>query len=179
VLVALAAGSVAAGWIGMPAPLRELLGVGAPFVAFVGRVLPETALRADVAHAAESFLMLGAVGVALAGIVLAWLRYGRGARDHAAEARARDPFYRAVSHGYYVDAFYERVVVRPLGWFSEAVLANRTEPLLARASLERPARAGAALARGFARLQTGDLQTYLVYALIGVALVLVLGAARG
>ncbi|MFO1414703.1 MAG: NADH-quinone oxidoreductase subunit L [Burkholderiales bacterium] len=179
VLVLLAAGSVAAGWIGMPATLRDALGVGAPFFSFLGRVLPETALRAEVGHAAEAFLMLGAVAVALAGIVFAWLRYGRGTRDPAADAGPRDPFYRAVSHGYYVDAFYERAIVRPLGWFSEAVLDRRTEPMIERASLERPARAGAALARGFARLQTGDLQTYLVYALIGVALVLVLGAARG
>ena len=42
-----------------------------------------------------------------------------------------------------------------------------------------PARAGAAGARWFPRLQSGDLQAYVVYALIGLALVLGWGALHG
>ena len=59
------------------------------------------------------------------------------------------------------------------------MLARRIEAPLTRASLERPARLGAATTGLLARLQTGDLQAYVVYALIGLALLLVLGVARG
>jgi NADH-quinone oxidoreductase subunit L len=119
--------------------------------------------------------MVVAVLVALAGIGLAWLRYGRGERP--SQAKSTHPARQLVSEGYYFDAFYDRFVVRSLGWLSATFLARGVEAPLARTSLMQTAHAGTRATRLFARLQTGDLQTYVIYALIGLALMLGLGAA--
>jgi NADH-quinone oxidoreductase subunit L len=116
-----------------------------------------------------------AVLVALTGIVLAWLRYGRGTSP-AASAKVTHPLHQLVSEGYYFDAFYDRFVVRFMGWLSASFLARGIEAPLSRTSLLQSAAAGARATRLFARLQTGELQVYVIYALIGLALVLGLGA---
>jgi NADH-quinone oxidoreductase subunit L len=176
VLALLALGSVVAGWIGMPAPLRELLGVSAPFHHFLEPVLAGPSTRPDVPHSAESLLMVVAVLVALAGIALAWLRYGR-AGTRPATAKITQPLHQLVAQGYYFDAIYDRVVVRGLGWLSSQALARGIEAPLAHASLLRPANGGSRVSRWFAQLQSGDLQAYVIYALIGLSIVLAVGAA--
>jgi NADH:ubiquinone oxidoreductase subunit 5 (subunit L)/multisubunit Na+/H+ antiporter MnhA subunit len=119
--------------------------------------------------------MVVAVVVALAGIALAWLLHGR---PHArpVAAKVTQPLQQLVTHGYYFDALYDRFVVRGLGWLSTSVLARGVEAPLTSASLVQPAHAGARATRWFSQLQTGDLQAYVIYALLGLALVLGLGA---
>jgi NADH-quinone oxidoreductase subunit L len=174
----LALGSVVAGFIGLPQLWREWLGVTAPFYDFLAPVLGHAQLRADVPHGAEGLLMVIAVLVALAGIALAWFRYGRsGMPVHS--GKAHNPLWRLVNNGYYFDRCYDTVVVGGMGWLSARFLPRRIEAPLTRASLERPARFGGHATRLFARLQTGDLQTYVLYALVGLAVVLILGVARG
>jgi NADH-quinone oxidoreductase subunit L len=177
VLAVLALGSVVAGYVGLPAFWREALGVGAPFYDLLAPVLGHAEVRADVAHSAEVTLMVVAVVVALAGIALAWLRYGRGAAPAEQPARA-GALHTLVSRGYYFDAFYDNVVVRFTDWLSATFLARRVEAPIARASLDGPARLGEQATALLSRLQTGDLQAYLIYALVGLALVLALGVAH-
>ena len=178
VLAILAFGSVVAGFIGLPQLWREMLGVTAPFYDFLAPVLGHAHLREDVPHSAEGMLMVVAVLVALAGIGLAWLCYGRtGAKAPA--AKVTNPLYQLVSQGYFFDAFYENVVVRFMGWLSATFLARGVEAPLTQTTLVQPAHAGARATRWFGRLQTGDLQVYVIYALIGLALVLGLGAVHG
>jgi NADH-quinone oxidoreductase subunit L len=178
VLAILALGSVVGGFIGLPQLWREWLGVSAPFYDFLAPVLGHAELRADVSHSAEGLLMAVAVLVALAGIALAWLRYGR-AGAPAQAGMARGPLWRLVSNGYYFDRCYDTVVVGGMGWLSAKLLSRHVEAPLTRASLEQPARLGARATRLFSRLQTGDLQAYVLYALVGLVLVLLLGVARG
>ena len=52
-------------------------------------------------------------------------------------------------------------------------------PLLARSTLERPAQIGARVSGLFRRLQSGHLQAYVAYALLGLAIVLAWEALRG
>jgi NADH-quinone oxidoreductase subunit L len=174
VLAVLAFGSVVAGFVGLPAPLRELLGVTAPFHDLLAPVLGHFEPAPGVAHATESVLMALAVLAAFAGIGLAWLRYGRGERA----ARAPGRLQQVVGRGYFFDEFYERYVVGTLDGLAERVLPRRVEGPLARLTLERPDRTGARATAWFARLQGGDLQAYVVYALVGLALLLALGVAR-
>ncbi|MEY2919370.1 MAG: hypothetical protein RL261_675, partial [Pseudomonadota bacterium] len=178
VLAILALGSVVAGFIGLPQLWREMLGVTAPFYDFLAPVLGHAHLRDGVPHAAEGLLMVVAVLVALAGIGLAWLLYGR-AGTRAPAAKVTNPLYQLVSQGYFFDAFYENVVVRFMGWLSATFLARGVEAPLARTTLVESAHAGARATRWFGRLQTGDLQVYVIYALIGLAIVLGLGAVHG
>jgi NADH-quinone oxidoreductase subunit L len=178
VLAVLAVGSLVAGFVGLPGFWREALGVSAPFYDLLAPALPHVEIRAGVTHSAEAMLMVIAVAVALAGIGLAWLRYGRaGGAETAAPKPSR--VYRLVSRGYYFDTFYEGVVVRFTDWLSEAILARRIEAPIARVSLERPARLGTRATALFTRLQSGDLQAYVIYALIGLVIVLGLGVVHG
>ena len=180
VLAFLALGAVTSGFIGLPQFWRELLGVSAPFYDFLAPVLGHATMRADVPHSAEFMLMLLAVAVALAGITLAWFMYGRGAKVAlpGADRPSGNPLHKLVSNGYYFDAFYDGVVVRFLGWLSVSVLQRGVETALTEGSMNTPSRSGPAASRWFARLQSGNLQAYLVYALIGLALVLGWGAAH-
>ncbi len=176
VLALLALGSVVAGFIGLPQFWRELLHVSAPFYDFLAPVLGHAKVRADVSHSAEWVLMVVAVAVALAGIALAWARYGRGwqlPQPGTEDGALR----RLVSQGYYFDAFYEGVVVRFMGWLSTQVL-SRVESALNEGILMKTRRSGIAAAGWLSRLQTGSLQGYVIYALLGLALVLGWGAAH-
>jgi NADH-quinone oxidoreductase subunit L len=176
VLGVLALGSLAAGFVGLPELWRHWLGASAPFYDLVEPVVGHAALRTDFGHSTELVLMLVAVAVALAGIALAWLLYGRGAGAHEPLARP-NALHALVSRGYYFDAFYDKVVVRFTDWLSEVVFARRVEAPIARLTLERPARAGARATALLSRVQNGDLQAYVIYALLGLALVLGLGVA--
>jgi len=176
VLAVLALGSVVAGFIGLPELWRHWLGASAPFYHLVEPVVGQASLRGDVGHSTELVLMLVAVAVALGGIALAWMLYGR--RDGARELPAKpNVLHAVVSRGYFFDAFYDKVVVRFTDWLSEGLFARRVEAPITRLTLERPAQFGARATALLSRVQNGDLQAYVIYALIGLALVLGLGVA--
>ena len=67
------------------------------------------------------WLMPSAVGVAVAGIALAWLVYQRRAISADGLARAFSPVYYAAENKFWVDAFFEKVVARGALAFSGAV----------------------------------------------------------
>jgi NADH-quinone oxidoreductase subunit L len=178
VLGVLAFGSIVAGFLAMPSAWREWLGAGAPFYAFLQPVLPEPTTRPGVSHAAEGWLMLAAVAIALAGIVAAWRRYGGAAGADAARLRpAAAGATGLVAQGYYFDAAYA-AIVRLVDGVSRTLL-GAAESALAAGSIEAPANGARAASRWFGRLQTGSVQAYLVYALVGLCVVLGWGAVRG
>ena len=137
VLGVLAAGSLLAGFVGLPAVLQHTLGLKAPFYDFLARALP-AASQAHADATTEWLLMGAAVLVALVGILLAWLRYGR-ARVGLVEAARPGPVHALVSRGYYFDSVYYGGVVRFMDWLSESVLRRGVEPALTGASLTAPA----------------------------------------
>ncbi|HJV65606.1 MAG TPA: NADH-quinone oxidoreductase subunit L, partial [Geomonas sp.] len=133
VLGLLAISSLAAGLIGMPGLITEKLGVGAPFYEFLSPVLsclPNAAPLADLSL--EFALMTVAVGIAACGILFAWLMYGGEGRQGNSPGGV---LYKTVSRGYYFDSAYRRLVVRPLDYLSEAVLARRVEPVISGVTL--------------------------------------------
>jgi len=115
--------------------------------------------------------MAAAVLVALVGIVLAWLRYGR-ARAPAIKAGRPGPLYALVSRGYFFDTVYYGGVVRFMDWLSESVLGRGVEAALASASLTRPAAGASRASRWLARMETGNVQAYVFYVAVGLALTL-------
>jgi NADH-quinone oxidoreductase subunit L len=167
---------VIAGFIGLPPIWQHTLGLRAPFYDFLAPALP-TATETHVAATTEWLLMAAAVLVALVGIVLAWRRYGR-ARGRAIEPARPGPLHALVSHGYYFDAFYDGVVVRFMDWVSESVLGRGIEGVLAAASLARPAEGAGRVSQWLARMQTGNVQAYVFYVIVGLALTLWWAAAR-
>jgi NADH-quinone oxidoreductase subunit L len=112
------------------------------------------------------------VGLALAGLLLAWLVYQRRAVSAEALTRGLGPLPAWAARGYGLDALYVllyRVVVlafgRVVGWFDRYVVDG-----LVNAASAATLRAGADLRR----LQTGRAQDYLYGVTAGVLLVLVL-----
>jgi NADH-quinone oxidoreductase subunit L len=177
VLAMLALCSAGAGLIGMPGVLRGLFGFSAPFFDFLAPVFGPSA-AGEAGPEAELILMLVSVAVAGAGILLAWVFFGR---SRSLATRARDgvgPVHELVSRGYYFDAIYEGVFVRAADWLSDAVLARRVETALHEGTLVKPSEGVRATARFFTRLQTGNVQAYLLYVLMGLALILWWGVAH-
>ncbi|HXV20309.1 MAG TPA: NADH-quinone oxidoreductase subunit L [Desulfuromonadales bacterium] len=178
VLAALAFGSLAAGLIGMPGFWRELLGVSAPFYEFLASVPNLEGAGAVADHHAELVLMGVSVLAALLGIFLAWLFFHR-RRDWALKARERAGYAHAlVSRGYFFDAVYRGVLVRPLDWLSESVLDRRVEAALNDGMLAKPAGGVQGAARLFSRLQSGNVKAYALYAFAGLAVILWWGVAH-
>jgi NADH-quinone oxidoreductase subunit L len=174
VLVVLALGSLLVGLIGLPGVLQALLGFSAPFYAFVAPVFAPAG-EAHGAHATELILMFIATLVALAGVGLAWLMYGR---KGAMSLRGHGFVHSLIENGYYVDQLYDRVIVRGVAWLSESVLMRTMEAPLAKATLTRTADAARYVSTLFGRLQTGNVQAYAFYVLAGLALVLWWGVAH-
>jgi len=177
VLAVLAVGSLVAGFIGLPGVLRELLGVSAPFYRFLAPLFPAAAAEH---HAASTELTLMAIAllVAVAGIYLAWRYFGRTERE-GGRAHAPGPVEQVVSRGYFFDAVYEGVFVRFIDWLSESVLGRGLETAVAKVSLGLPADAARHASRLLARLQTGNVQAYVFYAVVGLAVALGWGLTRG
>jgi hypothetical protein len=65
-----------------------------------------------------------------------------------------------------------------MGWLSATVLARGVEAPLADVSLSKSAEGARDTARWFSRMQTGDLQGYLVYALLGLIAMFAWGASH-
>ncbi len=171
VLAVLALGSVIAGFVGLPNFWREALGVTAPFYDFLAPAFAHAGEAAGAEHL-EATLMVVAVLVALAGIFVAWLMFNY--RPQLA-AQARKTFalaYEVISRGYFFDAFYYGVVVRFTDWISESVLARGVERGLDKGVLTRSSDSVDYASGMFSRLQTGSVQAYVLYALLGLALVL-------
>ncbi|RNC68502.1 MAG: NADH-quinone oxidoreductase subunit L [Desulfuromonadales bacterium] len=177
VLVVLAIFSAGAGLLGMPGVLREQFGLSAPFFSFLSPVFAPGA-TGEAGHGTELVLMLISVVVTGAGILLAWVFYGRGRSLADRVRRGAGPVHELVSRGYYFDRLYEGVLVRGVDRLSEEVLAKRVESALHEGTLVKPSEGVRATTRLFARLQTGNVQAYLLYALMGLALILWWGVAH-
>ncbi len=155
-LVILAAMSFIAGW-----PLEH------GFVEFLGRVLP-AAEHGEVpgAHLAEAI----AIGLALAGVLLGWLVYQKGAVDPDRIAAAWPRLYALSLNKFYIDELYDAAIVRPLLALARWALRFDLDVI------DGIVNGVAASARGWgaalARLQTGRVRDYLLFMALGLAAVL-------
>jgi NADH-quinone oxidoreductase subunit L len=76
---------------------------------------------AEGEHTAPAWLMPAAVGVAIAGIALAWLVYQRRAIDAGTLASAFGPIRTAALHKFWIDDIYEGVLAVALLVFSRII----------------------------------------------------------
>jgi NADH-quinone oxidoreductase subunit L len=114
-------GPVMAGPLWLLAALSMLVGVATTLDATLAtRVLEPGAAEP---HAAPTWLMPAAIGVAVTGIALAWLTYQRGAIAPAALAGLFGPVRRAALARFWIDDFFEGVLgallfagSRAIGW---------------------------------------------------------------
>jgi len=172
-LVVLAFLSAVGGFLGLPAVLGEswihhwLVEEGAGPVA-------EPAHELHVSHGMEWGLLGGGAAVAVLGLFLAWVRWGRRGLEADASLRRRLGFlYTLWSNKYFVDEIYDETVVSPVVEGSRRGLAPFDQK-----GVDGAVNGVARLVRGVAGrlrgLQTGVVQTYALYLVLGVVLVITL-----
>jgi NADH-quinone oxidoreductase subunit L len=163
-LYLLAALAAVGGFFGLPQLWGDLLGI--PNSDSVGNFLLRSVVTPpahEVDAAVEWALMGGAVAMALAGFVVAWVFYVARPRIPEDLARRFAAAYRALVDKFYVDELYDRTVVRPLVRVSDEVLFRGVDAgLIDGVGVNGSARAVRALAdHGLRHLQSGLAQSYL------------------
>ena len=114
-LMVLAVGAVAAGYIGIPAALGDLIGVGNVLEHFLepvfvaGDTHPATM---QLSHAAEYALMAISVAIALSGIFLARRNYEQQPEVAERWAQSYAGAHRVLTNKYYVDELYDATVIK-------------------------------------------------------------------
>ena len=141
---------------------------------FLEPVLPRAEASAGL-HALEKPLLFASVALALLGLAGAAFFYRGGGAAAARLAQSCAPLHRLLANKYYVDELYERLLARPIVWVSDRVFLGVGDRVLLDGSLNGLARLARRGAGALARVQTGDLQTYLLYALLGSVICLAWG----
>jgi NADH-quinone oxidoreductase subunit L len=190
-LVVLAIFAITAGWAGIPEHF-PVLGAILPgwFNEFVGHTILEPIHAVDF-----NFLpLLTSIVVSLGGLTLGWVVYrGYTAGETDPMKRALGGFYTVLENKYYFDEIYDRVFVQPVTWLSETFTFQWLDRGLIDGILHGiawvPTRIGAflrgyidgpivngsgdliaetvkRLGRRFRFIQTGNLQQYMLIALI-------------
>ena len=120
-LIVLAAGSILAGYLGIPAILGERVGFANFFEHFLEPVfesahetLPQVFSAEAPGHDVEWMLMGASVAVAFLGIILAALFFQRHPEIPTRLAGSLATLHRVLLHKYYVDEIYDAVFVRGL-----------------------------------------------------------------
>ncbi len=174
-LVVLAFLSVTSGWLSLPDVYGEWFGVPeSNSLHYFLQPVATSAEHGEVSHALEYSLALAAVFSAGIGVVIAaYLYYYRSDVLPRVVERVR-PIYRLLVNKYWVDEFYNRTIVRPLVWISDAFLYRIVDARIVDDygvnGVGRIVRGTAD--RGLKFLQTGLTQSYVFAMLIGgVALV--------
>jgi NADH-quinone oxidoreductase subunit L len=135
---------------------------------FLTPVMPMPAEN-EALHHLKLPLICVAVAISLAGLGLAWFVY----RDGLARAEAlRQRFaglHRLLSGKYYVDELYEAVLGRPLLWISDRVFLGLGDRALIDGTLHGLTAVAQRAAGRLSRVETGNLQFYILLAVLGVA----------
>jgi len=109
-----------------------------------------------------------AVAIGFSGLALAaWLYGGDGARAKALGERFAG-LHRWLANKYYVDELYEAVLGRPLTWISDRVLLGLGDRTLIDGTLHGLAATARGAAGVFGALQSGSLQRYALYVVLGL-----------
>jgi NADH-quinone oxidoreductase subunit L len=170
-LVLLAVLTVVAGWaVGVPSEH------GTRFARFLAPVFAPPPEPAQSGFVTLVLLTLNVVIVA-AGVTLAWLLYGATPVRPDRIGRPRSWVHALALHAYYIDAIYDRAIVRPLHALSR-VLARGLDLGVIDGLVNLVGRAvvvGAALLR---RVQTGYVVNYALTMLAGAVLLVALLLAR-
>ena len=181
VLIVLAIGSVAAGWIGFPhalgghnqlhAWLEPAFTAPAAGEAVAAEGAVEEAAAED--HTALELALMGvSVTIAVAGIALAWFVWVKRRRIAENAAREFPALHRLLLHKYYVDEIYDATIVQPIKaasteglwrWFDVRVIDGAVNGTAAIVD------GSAAMLR---RLQSGSVRAYAGSLFVGVVMIL-------
>jgi NADH-quinone oxidoreductase subunit L len=192
VLIALAVGSIFAGYIGIPhalgghnalhawlEPAFEAPGAAAGEGAEAVAQAEAAAAGADAEDAAspeetqlELTLMAVSSAIALLGIGIAWAIWIRRRAIADQAARTFAPLYRLLLNKYYVDELYDATVVQPIRVISQEGLWRGFDVKVIDGVVNGTAEVVGASATVLRRLQTGSVRTYAGSLFVGVVVIL-------
>jgi NADH-quinone oxidoreductase subunit L len=139
---------------------------------FLEPIMPMPAENESLHHLKMPLIYV-AVAIGLAGLGLAWFVYRGGlARAERLQQRFAGT-HRLLSGKYYVDELYEAVLGRPLNWVSERVFLNLGDRALIDGSLHGLTGLAQRAAGRLSRVETGNLQFYVLLAALGLVASLV------
>ena len=107
------------------------------------------------------------VAIALIGLAGAWYVFGNLKRAESLRTRFA-AVYDVLAAKYYVDELYEAALGRPLNWISKNVFLDLGDRAIIDGTLDGMANIARRTAGALARVQTGQLQLYLLLALAGL-----------
>ena len=148
---------------------------GTAFARFLSPVLPLDQAEHS-AGLAFSLLVLSAL-VAIAGVALAWMVYGRSPVRAASIGVARNPIHKLLIEKYYIDEIYDFLFVKPIYHLS-LWLARVFDPRVIDGLVNGVATVVASWARGLRRVQTGFVMNYALGILLGAVAVIAYLLAR-
>ena len=166
-LLILAIGAISAGWVGVPTVLHG----DNHWAEFLKPVLGHP--HVHLSHGAELGLMFASVLVGAAGIALAYLVYRKRPDIPELLAQRFAAFYRILQHKYYIDEFYNTVIVRPALAFGQVVLLRGVDTKVIEGIVNGLPRAIMASAQKLRFLQSGNVSNYLAGMGLGALFVLV------
>jgi len=172
-LVILAILSVGGGFINAPKFLAPVFQTEAIASGAEAHALTATGVADEAADKSTEFrLQLSSVGVALLGAFLAWVLYLKSPHLPGQIADSLGGLYRTVSNKYYVDEFYNLVLIAPLiamsrNWLWKGIDQGFIDTVI-NDSAEATGDAGGALRR----MQSGNLRSYAAWLTAGAAVVL-------
>ncbi len=167
-LVVLAAGSVLAGYLGLPA----VLGGGDWFARFLEPSFGVEPVEAAGGHGLEGALMILSSGVAIAGIGIAayfFLRNRRAADEVAAKFAG---VHRLLTNKYYVDEVYDSTIVQPIRIVSEQALWKVVDARIIDGAVNGAGEVVSGWSAILRRLQTGSVRAYAASVFAGVVAIL-------
>ena len=167
-MMLLAVLSVFGGLIGVPQVLGGVNRIGT----WLSRLIAYEVSHAPEEGAAEMVLMVITLLWSLHFAVLGWVIYSQRREWPEAVARRFGFIYRLVANKYYVDEIYDFLIVRPLNWVSTKILWQTVDDtFIDGIAVHGTARTVGVWANVVSMAETGVLQQYLLYFLIGAVVV--------
>jgi NADH-quinone oxidoreductase subunit L len=167
-LMFLAAGAVAAGWVGIP----PLLGGGEQFAEFLKPVvgLPEF----HATHAEEWGVMGLSTTLVFIGLGLSAYLYARTTDLPEKIAKSFSVIHKILYHKYYVDEFYNFILIRPTLWIAGKILVGITDAKMIEGVVNGVPGSIGKFSQKLRKVQTGLSQHYGIIMAAGAVFIIAL-----
>lgn len=169
-LIILCIGAIASGWVGIP----TILGGHEGFAHYMSPVIPIIEGFSDEEHGAEAAIMALSIIIGFIGIIAAYVVYMKKKELPDKLVGLFPNIYRILFNKYYVDEFYDMIIVRPIKAFSRGFINEFTD----RGVIEGIVNGVPALindiSHRLSRIQSGILSHYSMIMAIGFIVVAVI-----
>jgi NADH-quinone oxidoreductase subunit L len=175
-LIVLAILSAIGGMIGVPAVMgghHELGAYLAPVFEDSTKILGEH----ELSHSTEITLMLISVGVALAAMAYAYVKYVKGGSLPVSDEEERPALANLSYRKFYIDELYDTIIRKPLDYLS-VFFYNIIEKLGIDGFVNGLGKGTLETSKGLRLLQTGNVGFYIFMMVIGIVAILIYGITK-